>query len=174
MIGTWYLLSEMLDFFKIQLSLKPNSVFLLVTQNDHEFAQNLFRAKQIPESCYKLMSATREEVPGLIQIANYAMYFIKPSFSKIASSPVKLGEIMACGIPVIANGGIGDVDIQAQENNQLLLVKDLNEKSYLETINKFSSLKINPEQNRIFAIENFSLEIGIERYRKVYEGILEK
>ena len=32
-------------------------------------------------------------------------------FSKIASCPTKLGEMLSSGIPVITNGGIGDIEL---------------------------------------------------------------
>ena len=38
------------------------------------------------------------------------MSFIKPCLSKLSSSPTKVGEYLAAGLPVISTAGIGDVD----------------------------------------------------------------
>ena len=38
------------------------------------------------------------------------MCFIKKSPSKIFSSPTKVGESLGCGVPIVYNEGIGDLD----------------------------------------------------------------
>jgi glycosyltransferase involved in cell wall biosynthesis len=173
-IGTWYLLSEMIDIFKYNLKDKPDSVFLIVTQNDHALAIDLLQQKNIKPENYRIKKATRDEVPKYIHAADAALYFIKPAFSKMASSPVKLAELMGCGLPVIANAGIGDVDIHAKQNDQLILVNELSEKGYTKALKQLAELEPNPVQNRKFALENYSLEMGIEHYSKVYKKILNK
>lgn len=37
--------------------------------------------------------------------------------SKIGSSPTKIGEYLACGLPVVVNEGLGDSDQQIREAN---------------------------------------------------------
>lgn len=173
-IGTWYLLSEMIDFFKLYLDSNPNAIFLLVTQNDPLLAEKLFALKMVSPSNYRITSAQRMEVPSFIHAADTAIYFIKPAFSKMASSPVKLAEFMGCGLPVIANSGIGDIDLQATENDQLITINKLDINGYTKAINQLNSLTVNAESNRSFAINNYSLDMGIERYLAVYNSILQK
>jgi len=43
-------------------------------------------------------------------LSNASLFFIKPVWSKKASSPTKLAELMGLGIPVFSNSGVGDVD----------------------------------------------------------------
>ena len=54
--------------------------------------------------------ATREEVPRLLAAADLGIFLIKPVFSKTASSPTKMGEMLAVGLPIVANAGVGDVE----------------------------------------------------------------
>ena len=53
--------------------------------------------------------AQRNDVPTLIKASDAGVSFIKPAYSKMASSPTKLGELLSMGIPVICND-IGDVE----------------------------------------------------------------
>jgi hypothetical protein len=45
-----------------------------------------------------------------ISLFDTSIFFIRPTYSKKASSPTKQGEIMAMGIPLICNYGVGDTD----------------------------------------------------------------
>lgn len=171
-VGTWYLLQEMVAFFKKYLEENPNAVFLVLTQKDHGLVHETFKTNNVEASHYRVAAASRQEVPAYIHAADAGLYFIKPAFSKMASSPVKLAEFMACGLPVIANAGIGDVDNHAAENNQVILVDELNEKGFTKAIKLFSNLKKDKRAARNFAETNYSLTLGVERYKTVYENIL--
>jgi hypothetical protein len=46
----------------------------------------------------------------IIKASDINISFIKPVYSKISSSPTKLGEVLSMGIPVISNSGVGDVE----------------------------------------------------------------
>lgn len=171
-VGTWYLLEEMVAFFKKYLEKNPGAVFLVLTQKDHGLVHETFKRNKVEDSHYRVAAASRHEVPAYIHAADAGLYFIKPAFSKMASSPVKLAEFMACGLPVIANAGIGDVDNHAAENNQVILVDELNETGFTKAIELFSNLKKDKRAARNFAETNYSLKLGVERYKTVYETIL--
>ncbi|MEI9956314.1 MAG: hypothetical protein WDM90_08440 [Ferruginibacter sp.] len=49
-------------------------------------------------------------MPLLLSLSQFSVFFIKPCYSKQSSSPTKHGEIMAMGIPLITNSGVGDVE----------------------------------------------------------------
>jgi hypothetical protein len=51
-----------------------------------------------------------EALPGELAKASAALSFIKPCVSKIGSSPTKIGEYLAAGLPVVSTAGIGDLD----------------------------------------------------------------
>jgi glycosyltransferase involved in cell wall biosynthesis len=173
-VGTWYLMDEMVSFFRIFIDKFPGAVFLVLTQKNHTMVHEIFQRNNIRKENYRITGASREEVPSYIGAADVGLYFIKPSFSKMASSPVKLAEFMGCGLPVVANAGIGDVNEHAAENNQVILVNELNETGYKTAIENLNGLKKDKNATRDFALKHYSLEMGIERYKKVYKDILSK
>ncbi len=50
------------------------------------------------------------EVPDRLAPADLALAFREPSFSQRAVCPIKVGEYLLCGVPVVANDGVGDLD----------------------------------------------------------------
>ncbi|RYZ27156.1 MAG: glycosyltransferase, partial [Sphingobacteriales bacterium] len=109
-IGTWYLLEEMLFYFKSVLNQKPESRMLFLTGEAKELVLKAAERLGIPSKNILVRQAKRTEVPGYISILDYSIFFIKPSYSKKASSPTKQGEIMAMGKPVVCNASVGDTE----------------------------------------------------------------
>jgi len=172
-LGTWYMLDEMLSFFK-QLSIqKPNAKFLFITNDNTNII--LEKAEKIEIKFEKLIffSAERNEVPSLISISNASIFFIKPTFSKKASSPTKMAEILAMGIPVICNSGVGDIDEIINQTNTGICIKNFDQQSIKDAVNKIDSLRIiAPEYLRNVSIEKFSLESGVDLYDSVYKKLI--
>jgi glycosyltransferase involved in cell wall biosynthesis len=170
-IGTWYMLAEMLDFFKVLLKTKPDAIFLFITAENPE---NIFKKafeKGISKENLRILKASRREVSELISLSSYSIFFIKPVFSKIASSPTKLAEILSIGIPVITNRGVGDVDEIIENNSAGFLNHDFNEMEYSKTISKLEQ-NISKTELINCAKENFSLEKGVQEYLKIYKALI--
>lgn len=172
-IGTWYMLPEMLDFFKLWLSEKPGSIFLFVTNDNPDHILTVAGKAGIATSSIRIKPAARAEVPVFIAACDYSIFFIKPVFSKRASSPTKQGEIMAMGKPVICNSNVGDTDYVVREYESGVLVSDFSLADYnraieeVTTMNHFNTLAI-----RDGARQFFSLEEGVRRYAEVYRTVL--
>lgn len=171
-IGTWYMFDELLDFFKQLLIKKPQSLFVIIT-NDN--AENVFKQaiiKDIPTKKIIVTSASRANVPLFISISKLSIFFIKPSYSKKASSPTKLAEIMAMGIPVIVNSGYGDVADTINTTKCGITIDNFNTESYIKAIEQIDYLLDIPKQQiRDEGIKLFSLDIGVQLYYKVYKNI---
>jgi glycosyltransferase involved in cell wall biosynthesis len=154
-LGTWYMHAEMMDFFKHLKKLKPTAKFLILTPDIKSVAvADDVIARAVP----------RNEVPLYTSISNAAIFFIKPSFSKKASSATKMGEVMALGLPIVTNEGWGDIDFFTGVNDAIVL---WNEKAAGKIIGNFDSQKI-----RACARKYLSLEKAIDAYAKIYQELL--
>lgn len=172
-IGTWYCLKEMLLFFQ-QLSKKdPNAKFLFITKENP--ATILAEAKKINISTRDIIikSADRMAVPNYLTLINCGIFFIKPVFSKSASSPTKQAEMMAMGLPVICND-IGDTGIIVSENKVGISLNDFSVKEMDRAIAAIPELMRLPKNGiRKVATDQFALSKGIDRYEKVYNEVLQ-
>ena len=104
------MLSEMLDYFKVLKKQNSNARFLFVTGEKPENIFDQAQKKGILEQDIIITSCVHQKVPLNISIFDSSIFFIRPTYSKMASSPTKQGEIMAMGIPLVCNFGVGDTD----------------------------------------------------------------
>lgn len=174
-IGTWYLLDEMLQFFKLLLKSNPKARFLFITSEKPESILNKVVQLKIPKEKIAIYKASRKEVPQLLNLSKLSIFFIMPSFSKTASSPTKLGEIMAMGIPIISNEGIGDVGQIIENSKSGILVRDFNKEEYDHIICSLPELLSKDSVQIINAAQKyFSLEKGVNSYNEIYQNLLSK
>jgi hypothetical protein len=120
----------------------------------------------------RIRSATREEVAELIPAMDVLVSFIQPSYARVASSPTKLAECFAVGIPVICNPGVGDVADHISRVDAGILVEPASEESLSCAITNLRIvLSKGGGRLRDAARGLFDLEIGVERYRSVYARV---
>jgi glycosyltransferase involved in cell wall biosynthesis len=167
-IGTWYLLDEMLQFFSSLKRSIYNAKFLFVTQDQPQrIIDRAMYFELIPEDII-ITKAERKDVPVLISVFNYGIFFIKPAYSKLASSPTKQGEIMAMGVPVICNSGVGDSDdIIRSYHSGFVVSPDDNDK----VTKKLQAEEFDHQLIRNGALDYFSLDKGAGVYLNVYNNL---
>ena len=174
-LGTWYMIDEMLIFFRKLLIRYPEAKFLFISGDDPSYIKIKARELQIDEERIIIAKAAREEVPAYLMLTTLSMFFIKPVFSKKASSPTKQAEIMSMGIPVICNSGVGDTDLIFAGNDAGLVLKDFSDAEMEMMISRLDEiLNLDPVQIRRKAIDLFSLEQGVARYDEIYRTIISK
>lgn len=171
-IGTWYMLDEMLDFFVEFRKAYPCARFLFITQDEHARIRSTAGAKGLSDDAVIIRPGARDEVPGLLALSQFSLFFIRPTYSKISSSPTKQGEIMAMGIPAICNAGVGDSDDIITGRQAGVLVKDFTTESYNHTIDQLRRGHFDPMHIRQGANSVFSLDSGITEYLDVYRKAL--
>lgn len=171
-IGSWYLTDEMIKFFKILLDKIPNAKFLFITPHHPDIILKVTSNYGIPVEKVIIKYAQRHEVPVLLSFSKYSVFFIKPCYSKKSASPAKHAEIMAMGIPVITNAGVGDVDDIIKKYDSGFVLQELKEEEYKKIAasiadeNYFDKNKI-----RAGAKEFYNLENAIEKYKALYDNI---
>jgi len=171
-VGTWYMLDEMLDFFKCLLEQKPNAKFLFITNEPASLVLNKAEEKNISADKFIITTAPHSLVPTYLALSSVSIFFIKPVFSKRASSPTKQGEIMGMGIPYVCNAGVGDVDEIVADTNSGFVVNIFSIADYQNTVKDLLENKLNKEQIRNGATKYYSLEKGVEKYHSVYKALL--
>ena len=172
-IGGWYLTDEMMQFCKTLLNKIPKTKFLFISPHRHEVIIEAAKKYIIPSDRIIVKKGMRHEVPVLLSFSNYSLFFIKPCYSKISSSPTKHGEIMAMGIPVITNAGIGDVEEITTKYNAGFVLQTLNEVEYERAALAISEGRtFNKEEIIAGAKEYYDLEAAIQKYLYVYKKIL--
>lgn len=169
-IGTWYMLDEMLDFYRSIRERYETPQFLFVSGESETTLKQKATEKGIPQEEIVAKSVPHSAVPMYLSVFDFSIFFIRPTFSKKASSPTKQGELMALGIPIICNPGVGDTDAIVEKYNAGEIISTLNNETFAHIILNQSTY--DPTIIRQGATEVYSLEKGIEKYYKVYNSFL--
>lgn len=168
-VGTWYRLDQELVFFNALSALDPTWYFLILTK-DTTAATSIVNSNQSFSSRVVIHSAPHHEVPSFLNLAQASIQFIEPAFSKRASSPVKLGESLAMGVPVIANVGIGDSQALIQEGLAGICINSWDD--IPSAVADFQRMRFDSNAIREYAIRTLGLDQGIAAYQEVYTKIL--
>ncbi|MFM2358552.1 MAG: hypothetical protein RLY16_545 [Bacteroidota bacterium] len=173
-IGGWYLVDEMMRFCKQLSDAMPQVKFLFISPHlHHVIADAAAKYHLSPEKLF-VKHAQRHEVPVVLSFSTYSVFFIKPCYSKISSSPTKHGEIMAMGIPVITNGGVGDVKEIVEDYKAGFVVNDFSNNAFQKVIDQIlAKPNFSSQAIREGAAAFYSLDIAEQRYAKVYGKIFE-
>ena len=166
-LGTWYLTDEMIRFFQMFLINHPNAYLLFLTK-DKDIAFE--RSAEIRSHC-RILSVPSAEVPKYIHASDAGLFFIRPSFSKTGSSPIKLAELWAMGKQVITNGGYGDLDELWHKHQLEGLISEFTSENYQKAIETLVQTSNQTNFYHQIAIEEFSLSNGIEAYDHLYQTI---
>lgn len=120
----------------------------------------------------RVVSANRSEIPKLINKMSCLISFYSIKYSVISVSPTKIGETLACGVPIICNSGIGDTNEIVSSLNAGLVIKDTSDQSLNKAISKINKiLKLNPTFIRNNSREIFDLDVAVAKYKKIYQSI---
>jgi glycosyltransferase involved in cell wall biosynthesis len=172
-LGGWYMMDEMLQFFKCFQQKYPDAVFLCLTKEPKEVMDKYIAKNNIDSQSVITTFSQREELPLYLSLSDYSIFFIRPTFSKKASSPTKHAELMGMGIPVICND-IGDTGKIIEETQSGILVADFSESAYSKAIENIPSFSKSKEEIRESAFQYFDLKTGINEYKYLYKTIFSK
>jgi len=166
--GTWYLVEEMMDFFRVQLERDPDARFLVVSREPGEQIKACAEARGVPSEKVIVRPASRAEVPRLLAAADYGLFFIKPVFSKAASSPTKMGEFLGLELPIVTNAGVGDVDRIMEETGAGVLVTSFTDDAYRSALDELENLHFDLKRWWSATRRWFDLDLGLQRYDEIY------
>jgi glycosyltransferase involved in cell wall biosynthesis len=171
--GGWYMTKEMLLFFKTLLETNPSYVMLVLTKDDANKLRNEAIDLGITDDQLVITYSDRKRLPLFMAMANFSIFFIRNSFSKMASSPTKHAELMGMGIPVVCND-IGDTGNIIKETKTGMVVNEF-DKIFLEgAVKEIQQLEqLDKEHIRNCAARYFDLEVGAGKYLGLYEAMMQ-
>lgn len=171
-IGGWYLTAEMMEFCAMVAKEIPSSHFLFISPHRHAEIQQAAEKYGVPADRLHAVSARRNEVPAVLSLSHFSFFFIKPCFSKLSSSPTKHGEIMAMGIPVITNSGVGDVADIVRKYDAGFIINNFTPAEFQQVIKEVKKGKrFDLSAIRNGAKDFYGLNNAVKSYCEVYEEV---
>lgn len=170
-VGGWYMTSEMFRFFQLLQQQYPDYVMLILTKDQPSVILQEAAAMGIGPDQLFITYAERKVLPNYMALSSCSIFFIRNTFSKMASSPTKHAELMGMGIPVICND-IGDTGNIIRNTKTGVLVDSFGEESLQEAVKAVPAIEsLEKSAIRSAAYALFDLEAGVQKYLSVYQSI---
>ena len=168
-LGPQYLPEAMLSLFGLIRESRPDAHFLVLSGSPEVMTDLVSSYDSSLASSVTVMRVDANEVPEWLAAADLGLAFREPTFSMQGVAPIKLGEYLLCGVPVVATRGVGDSHFIGDGAG--FLVDGCDEKT-LASVAEWFIHKVLPSREgyrshcRSVGVEHFSLEASVEAYRK--------
>lgn len=172
-LGEQYCLPEMLTLFEKILAHRGNARFLILTGSPDLANVQVEQCQGLKDKVV-VRSVPPGDVPTYLASADLGLALRKITFSMLGVAPIKLGEYLLCGLPVIATAGVGDTSSISKEVGFLLNKPDA---EVLEQVAIWFTEKVLPEREtfrircRDAGLAHYSIETSVGSYRRALESI---
>jgi len=173
----WFRLDWLAAFLAVAAKRDPELRFELTTRDDPEQVHTALGVDAKLQSCLSIAPSPSERVHEVLQGQMASVMFFTQGLSKLGSSPTRMAEILGCGLPVVANEGVGDVAQIIRAHRVGVLISGPSESEMNAAWDELEQLLKDPELGvrcRKAAEEYFSLEAGTAAYLGLYKQILSK
>lgn len=170
--GGWYMAEETARFMALAYRQDPKTYALVLTQTPPEAIAARLGELGVPVDSFRVERVAPAEVPKYLKASDIAVSFIRACYSKLSSSPTKIAEYLAAGLPVVCNAGIGDVDEVIEGDRVGVVLRDFDDESFTRALEEVEALRAEgslAERARASAERRFDIErVGGAKYRRLY------
>jgi glycosyltransferase involved in cell wall biosynthesis len=177
-LGGLYLTEHIADFLQAARRMRPDTFAMFLTQTSPDLIVPLLKERGFTEKDFFVGKVSPLEVQNYLNASDVALSFVKSSYATLSRSPTKIPEYLACGLPIVSNCGVGDVDEMLLEERVGVIVDDFTAEDYAAAL--AGAIELKEEENftenaQTAARSRFDLErIGGARYRRIYERLLNR
>ncbi len=148
----------------------PGAHLLLLT-GASELARTLVREVGLPTGAATVLRVDAADVPRYVRACDGGFAFREPSLSQRAVCPIKVAEYLLCGVPVLANRGVGDLERQLTDSSVGLLAGELSSSALSELAERFVSSawprrEVVRETARTLGLQHYSLDACANGYAR--------
>lgn len=118
-----------------------------------------------------ISQVSHSQVPDRLRTGSVGLYFLEGGIGALTCSPTKIGEYLACGLPVVASTGSGDTDDILSRNRVGIVVDEMTAPAcriaaaQLQELMKEDYISVRCRQA---AEDHYSLDRGVEVQIKLY------
>ncbi len=172
-LGPQYCLGEMIALFKILQEKKHNSYLLLLT-GSQQYAANNAQLWAGLEKNVVVANVPFSEVPLYLSLADAALAFRRDYFSMAGVAPVKLGEYLLSGLPVVLTPNTGDTKKLLQNNNACFLLDTFSSEAFTAAADWLAGVHLNSPvaiEARKTGQALFSLKAAVASYKNALNAL---
>lgn len=165
-LGPQYYPQEQADIVAALLSQDAQAHAVFLTAQQAQMREAL-TARGVDLGRVILQRVPAADVPRWLAAADAGLALRKPAFSQQAVCPLKVGEYLLAGLPVIATTGVGDLDTQLDDQSSLRLHSEhsMDAASIAKWIRHIAPLSPSLQTHcRTLGMQHFSLDAAVDGY----------
>ena len=177
-IGTimsgWFRTDLLANWIHVIAEFDLDSNFEIITRDNPSDVRKALDSKNTLSDRLKISSRSTEAMPDALRLHDLSIMFFTSGLSKLGSAPTRLAEALGCGIPVVANGGVGDLEEIIRQNNVGVVIEGESNEDMRNAFKTLQLLRNDPELSkrcRSTAETIFSLKNGTKAYNEMYAEI---
>lgn len=174
-LGMSYALDAMLGLYATARRHVPALRFLVLNRKDHALVAAAIARLGLGAADIVVRSGEFDEMPDLLASAHAGICLLDQVSSKLASSPIKIGEYLACGLPVVLNRGIGDAADHVEAAGAGHIVETYAEAEIHRAGTALAALVGDERARRAareLAEDRYGVPAGVDAYAGLYDEIL--
>jgi glycosyltransferase involved in cell wall biosynthesis len=178
-LGTWYCEEEVARFAgRLKRESGRRVAFLLLTPSPPEVLTGYLRREGFGDADIVTRKVAPRDMAAHLSVGDAAVSFITSCFSKKGSSPTKVAEYLACGLPVVLNGDIGDQNDLATEADACVVIGTFSDDEMARAVPRLLELGNREKAERVrsgrrVAEERFGVDhVGVARYERLYRAMV--
>ena len=168
---TAYDIKPVLELFNQILDIRQNVKLKIFTKSDSGFIYKLAKKIGIKSEYLDISFCERDKLNGAINELDVILFYLKPSFSLLASMPTKIGESLGCNIPIICNAFNKDIQELMSKNYAGKLIEFNNTSEEATEVLDFITNYAEKSSCRDLASDEFNLELGAQKISSIYQKI---
>jgi glycosyltransferase involved in cell wall biosynthesis len=170
-----YLGPQIFRFLRVALQIDPLTRCRVLTLVDREIVHRYMAEAGLDVTTVELSSAQPVDVPGLIAQNDAGIFMLQEALSNIATSATKVGEYLACGLPVVLTPRCGDLDQIVAETRTGVVIARHDDDAYAEAFQALRELLRDPDlarRCRAVAEETMGLRATATAQARVHRAAL--
>lgn len=166
----WQNISEMFDLFNQAVSEIKNIKIKIFTYHLEEFQKRKILYPDL-ENSVEIISLDSEKVSENLIRCNFAVLLRNNDLINNVASPLKFGEYLAAGLPVIISEGIGDTRELIEKYNVGVIIKDNDYESAISELQELLNDKDVYNRCLRVAYKEFNIDMSFKQYKEIYDKL---
>lgn len=172
-LGGNYNMAVIFDLYKA-MSRRYNDVkILLLTRTERSYIEEQADKAGVSMNDIRITASDFADVHKYLMAGDCGIVNYLRTYSTIGRSPTKLGEYWACGLPVVSQSNIGDIDYLVNKyEGSGVLIDELTDAGYDKAVQDLAELNVDKEKLRSQSVDYYDIEQGARIYTSIYNKIL--
>jgi glycosyltransferase involved in cell wall biosynthesis len=176
-LSGWFRADLLSVFLHAVMRRDPGASFQIITRDDPARVRTALGGDKQFHSRLSIFPMPAHKVHEALQRQHVSvMFYAGGAVSELGRSPTRMGEVLGCGQPVVANEGVGDVARTLRDHGVGVVLHDGSPQHVERCLDELERLLADPDlahRCRRTAESVYSLENGIRDYEVLYALVLD-